>query len=999
MPTVDPKRLRNEPGLMVRLVTVGALGLASGLGALGMFALPRAAPAGASGTTPTLYVGDVDLDTVSSFAQPANGDESPISMLSSTPGPNYPSAEAFDGSHNLWVANGGNEQIFEYAVGQLGSTGSPVPDVTLSVPDLYSPSAMAFDGSGDLWVTAQGDKLFEFTASQLSSSGSPTPAVIISPAAIDNPGGLAFDGGGNLWMTNGGTTNTVIEFTASQLVHTGSPAPNITLTANAGSIDSPGHLAFDGSGNLWLANEGNSTVVQLGAGDITSSSSPSAAVVISANAGSLDAPVGLVFDGSGNLWVNNSDGSSLVEYLSSQLGSSGSLVPHVSLTPTVYGSPVDLAFDNSGNLWTPLAPFFGTSQVVELSAGQLGSSGNPAPPVVLSAANPAPINEPYALALDSAGDLWVANYDDGNLAMYTPSQLAAGGTPSPTLAIGGFFGPTGLAFDKAGDLWVADDDLGTLSELTPAQLATSGSPTPAVVLNTSSTVSGPEELAFDRAGDLWVTNSNNPHSSVAEFTPAQLAANGSPAPAVTIRDDGAGSVNSPSGLGFDSAGNLWVANCENSNLVQFTPAQQAAGGTPTPAVTVASDGSSAAELDCPWQLDFDAQGDLWVAQDDGQSVAGFTPAQLAASGSPAPTFGLAGASTGFSSPAGLAVGGPPAAPTGVTAALGGSTVSATWTAPVTVPWASDYVVTPIVNGTAQSPIDTGSAATAFSMPAVPGDSYAFSVQAANHYGPGPDSAVSNTVSSPPSPSQGYWEVASDGGLFSFGTAQFYGSMGGRPLNQPIVGMAPTPDEGGYWEVASDGGLFAFGDAPFFGSTGNITLNKPIVGMAATPDGQGYWEVASDGGIFAFGDAPFLGSTGNITLNKPIEGMAATPDGHGYWLVSSDGGLFSFGDANFFGSMGAKLLNKPIVGLVATPDGGGYFEVSSDGGLFTFGDAVFLGSMGGHFLNQPIVGMAGTPDGKGYWEVSSDGGLFSFGDAVFLGSMGGRPLNKPIVGVG
>ena len=98
-------------------------------------------------------------------------------------------------------------------------------------------------------------------------------------------------------------------------------------------------------------------------------------------------------------------------------------------------------------------------------------------------------------------------------------------------------------------------------------------------------------------------------------------------------------------------------------------------------------------------------------------------------------------------------------------------------------------------------------------------------------------------------------------------------------------MAPTPDGKGYWLVASDGGIFSFGDAGFYGSTGAITLNKPIVGMAPTPDGKGYWLVASDGGIFSFGDAGFYGSTGAITLNQPIVGMAPTPDGKGYWLVA------------------------------------------------------------------------------------------------------------------
>ena len=81
-------------------------------------------------------------------------------------------------------------------------------------------------------------------------------------------------------------------------------------------------------------------------------------------------------------------------------------------------------------------------------------------------------------------------------------------------------------------------------------------------------------------------------------------------------------------------------------------------------------------------------------------------------------------------------------------------------------------------------------------------------------------------------------------------------------------MAATPDGRGYWLVASDGGIFSFGDARFYGSTGALTLNRPIVGMAATPDGRGYWLVASDGGIFSFGDARFYGSAGALDLTAP-----------------------------------------------------------------------------------------------------------------------------------
>jgi hypothetical protein len=89
-----------------------------------------------------------------------------------------------------------------------------------------------------------------------------------------------------------------------------------------------------------------------------------------------------------------------------------------------------------------------------------------------------------------------------------------------------------------------------------------------------------------------------------------------------------------------------------------------------------------------------------------------------------------------------------------------------------------------------------------------------------------------------------------------------------------VSSAATPDGHGYREVASDGGIFAFGDAGFYGSEGGTHLNQPIVGIAATPDGHGYWEVASDGGIFAFGDAGFYGSEGGTHLNVPIVGSTS-----------------------------------------------------------------------------------------------------------------------------
>jgi cell wall-associated NlpC family hydrolase len=152
-----------------------------------------------------------------------------------------------------------------------------------------------------------------------------------------------------------------------------------------------------------------------------------------------------------------------------------------------------------------------------------------------------------------------------------------------------------------------------------------------------------------------------------------------------------------------------------------------------------------------------------------------------------------------------------------------------------------------------------------------------------------------------------------------------------------VGLAPTHDGLGYWMVATDGGIFSYGDAQFYGSTGNLVLNKPVVGMATTPDGNGYWMVASDGGIFSYGDAGFYGSTGSIVLNQPIVAMAPTPDGRGYWLVAEDGGIFAFGDAPFYGSV-AGTTGEPVEKLVSTTTGKGYWVLEQNGTAVAVGDA-------------------------------------------------------------
>ena len=111
------------------------------------------------------------------------------------------------------------------------------------------------------------------------------------------------------------------------------------------------------------------------------------------------------------------------------------------------------------------------------------------------------------------------------------------------------------------------------------------------------------------------------------------------------------------------------------------------------------------------------------------------------------------------------------------------------------------------------------------------------------------------------PEGGVWTAHADGEAQAYAGVPPCRSLRSRPTAR-LSGLRLSGSGNGYWEVAGDGGIFSFGDAAFYGSTGSLVLNQPVVGMASTPDGRGYWLVAKDGGIFSFGDAAFYGSTGS-----------------------------------------------------------------------------------------------------------------------------------------
>ncbi len=132
-------------------------------------------------------------------------------------------------------------------------------------------------------------------------------------------------------------------------------------------------------------------------------------------------------------------------------------------------------------------------------------------------------------------------------------------------------------------------------------------------------------------------------------------------------------------------------------------------------------------------------------------------------------------------------------------------------------------------------------------------------------------------------------LTAEGGVFTFGSAKFFGSLPGIGVNARAVDLMARPQGDGYWIVDDRGGVHPFGAAPGVGSlpTTGVTPAGKVVGGAVTPTGGGYWIASLAGGVYAFGDAAAL-PVAPLPAGQHLVGIASAPDGLGYWVAASDG---------------------------------------------------------------------------------------------------------------
>jgi sugar lactone lactonase YvrE len=308
-----------------------------------------------------------------------------------------------------------------------------------------------------------------------------TLAVTWSGGGMNLPTAMAFDSSGNAWVAS--YFSMLTELPA---LGTGGSVQQMASSTTA-LFESYG-LTVDGSNNIWVSNEESNSSINTGYGNVVKFSN-SGQVLSGASgfsAGGVYYPQGLAADTTGNVWVVDY-GDSLVSLLSN----SGTAVNG----STAWGSgqlalPVAVAVDASHNAWvanqssnaiTKISP--DGSQVTQISCCEAASG----------------------LAVDQGGNVWVANYFGNSISEVS----SAGAVLLNGQTGGGVDHPNGVAIDGAGRVFVGNLHNGTVSEFAGYNSAAPGTPlSPAAGLGTDAQLGSPFALAIDASGNLWVTNSN-----------------------------------------------------------------------------------------------------------------------------------------------------------------------------------------------------------------------------------------------------------------------------------------------------------------------------------------------------------------------------------------------------------------------------------------------------------------------------------------------------------
>jgi len=294
-------------------------------------------------------------------------------------------------------------------------------------------------------------------------------------AAAGTLGQVAVDASGDVWVSGAG--NVIVELSPT----------GAAISSSSGytdlSLSVPFGLAIDSTGDVFVANQGNSTLSKFG---------PSWGSILSpfpVSGGGLSTPFGLAVDSFGNVWAGGY-GTGLSEFTAS--GTAITTAP--GYYTSVQGSPYIPAADPSGDIWSG---GYGGSGVTDYVY-----TGSATPPTEIPYSTPT-FASVLGTGIDAAGNIWFSNSSgSGNVIKF---DNAGSGTftsdATNPITVGGISSPTGLAIDGLGNIWIASSGGYAVSEITNAGDALSGSGG-----YRASDGFVPGWPAIDASGNVWIAN-------------------------------------------------------------------------------------------------------------------------------------------------------------------------------------------------------------------------------------------------------------------------------------------------------------------------------------------------------------------------------------------------------------------------------------------------------------------------------------------------------------
>ncbi len=549
------------------------------------------------------------------FPSSANGNVAPLRWFGLSGGPFAGiNGLAIDAVCDAYVGNTGPNAV---DVLPVGASGAVPPVAVLSDATSAEVSALALDSSGRLGVTyagAPGTDEIAFFAVPPSSSTGAIGHIAGAGTGLAFPDAIAFASDGSFFVANAiGNTVTAYARTAS-----GNASPSRTIVANVTSaIDDASALAVGPDGSLYVANAGaghggtgsvdSVTVYAPGANGYTMP-----ARTITGSATGLSEPIGLAVDASGNVYVCNG-GAAATTITVYGPGANGNVAPARTIAGSATamsfsGGPTPIGLDASGALYVldRASPMYGTSVLVFAP----GANGNVAPVRAIpgNATTEIPAYNPFALAVDSAGTIYLDASD--NAQTHGVIAFAPGSTgsvpPSRTLSGPAFSGALwAMATDAAGNLYIERTSATSPSQVEVFSAGANGAVSP------SRTLTAPWDeqfeatpIAADQAGDIWNAGVNGAGGSTNTISRYAVPTNGTASPNRVLYGGAIGPY-APSGVGFDGAGSLYVL-CRGDQTVKiYAPG---ANGLAAPTRTI--QGIPASTI---WGLLVDTDGTTYVS--------------------------------------------------------------------------------------------------------------------------------------------------------------------------------------------------------------------------------------------------------------------------------------------------------------------------------------------------------------------------------------------------